>query len=124
MSNRLYLGCHQEAKRAIQIAYGDDKRKLSGLTNETDRCGESCRKKWLVLKPIQTFQISQSHLHDDRHPFSTSLSSCSTGRSSASKKTSFTHAICPMNKLIFTETFFTKTLKAGKQWRSHRNIKS
>jgi hypothetical protein len=37
------------------------------------------------------------------------LSSCSTGRSSASKKTSFTHVICPKNK-----PFFAETLKAGK----------
>jgi hypothetical protein len=37
------------------------------------------------------------------------LSSCSTGRSRASKKTSFTHVILPKNK-----PFFAETLKAGK----------
>jgi hypothetical protein len=32
------------------------------------------------------------------------VSSCSTGRSGASKKTSFTHAICPKNKPFLAET--------------------
>ena len=41
--------------------------------------------KWMLL-----LQISQSHVRDDRHPSSTSLSSCSTGRSCASKESSFT----------------------------------
>ena len=45
------------------------------------------------------------------------VSSCSyAGRSGASKKTSFTHAICPKNK-----PFFAETLKAEKWWRSHQS---
>jgi hypothetical protein len=44
------------------------------------------------------------------------LSSCSTERSRASKKSSFTHVICLKNK-----PFCAENLKAEKQWRSHQS---
>ena len=53
------------------------------------------RRNMLLPNRMQTLQISQSYVHDNRHPISTSVSSCSTGRSSASKETSFTHVNCP-----------------------------
>jgi len=45
----------------------------------------------LPIQPdVNPFKVGQSHIHDDRHPSSTSLSSCSAGRSSAPKETSRT----------------------------------
>jgi hypothetical protein len=52
--------------------------------------------------------ITQSYVHDDRHPNLTSLSGCSTGRSGASKESSFTYFICHENKPFFTETLEAK----------------
>jgi hypothetical protein len=40
-----------------------------------------------------------NHIHDGRHPISTSVSRCSTGRSNASKKTSFTPKISHFMRL-------------------------
>jgi hypothetical protein len=42
------------------------------------------------LTLMQNLKFGQLHVHDDPHPISTSLSRCSTGRSCASKESSFT----------------------------------
>ena len=56
-----------------------------------------------IVTGLGTFSCGTQCMHD------------ATGLSRASKNTSFTHVICPKNK-----PFFTETLKAEEQWRSHQ----